>query len=284
MKVVILNKKSIAYGAAVIALAIALVISLVSLVPQAVSAATVKRQLPIYNVDRQDKSVSLSFDAAWGNEDTQTLIDILNKYHVKATFFLVGQWVDKYPESVKALADNGEDVMNHSNTHPHMTKISRDDMLKQIGECDDKIVKITGKKPTLFRAPFGDYNNAVIETVQTSGHYCIQWNIDSLDWKGISAPQITKNVLPKVQSGSIILFHNAALHTPEALPGIIEGIQKQGYKIVPISELIYKDNYSIDVAGKQHSNAQSESSQTSSVRPSSSKAASNSSSLTSSAR
>lgn len=253
MKIIVVGKKSLIYGIAVTVLALALIITMANVIPSAVSAAAAKKQLPVYSVDRPDKAVSLSFDAAWGNEDTQKLIDILNKYHVKATFFLVGQWVDKYPDSVKALANNGEDIMNHSDTHPHMTKLSREDMLKQINACDEKIEKITGKKPTLFRPPYGDYNNAVIETINASNHIGIQWDVDSLDWKGIAAPEIQKRVLTKVKPGSIVLFHNAALHTPEALPGIIESLQKQGYKIIPISQLVYTENYNIDHEGKQHS-------------------------------
>lgn len=252
MKVIILTKRSLIAGAMVVCLAVVLVAAVVKLVPAAVEAAQSARRLPVYSVDGRGKTVSLSFDAAWGNEDTQTLINILGKYKVHATFFVVGEWVDKYPESVKALSKAGEEVMNHSDTHPHMTKLSRADMLKQINACDDKVEKVTGKRPTLFRAPFGDYNNALVEAVSETGHTCIQWDVDSLDWKGIGASQIQKNVLSKVQDGSIILFHNAALHTPEALPGIIASLQKQGYRIVPISQLIYTQDYTIDVAGRQH--------------------------------
>lgn len=117
---------------------------------------------------------------AWGNEDTQTLIDILNKYHVHATFFVVGAWVDKYPESVKALAASGNEVMNHSDSHPHMTTLSRQAMLDQINACDDKIEKITGKRPILFRPPYGDYNNALIEALTSVNHYAIQWDVDGM--------------------------------------------------------------------------------------------------------
>ena len=265
VKIIVLNKKSAVYCIVVVALVVALIISLICLVPKAVSAATVPRDLPIYNVDRQDKVVSLTFDAAWGNEDTQKLINILNKHNVKATFFIVGQWADKYPESVKALSDNGMEVMNHSDTHPHMVKLSRDEMLSQINSCDEKVMKITGKKPTLFRAPYGDYNNSVVEAVRASGHYCIQWNVDSLDWKGITADKITSRVMSKAKNGSIILFHNAALHTPEALPGIIESLQKQGYTILPVSQLIYQSDYSIDNAGVQHKNVVSSASGTGSA-------------------
>lgn len=267
MKVIILRKKSLIAGALIICFAAVFIVALSKLIPAAVQAATQQRKIPIYSVDKSEKVVSMSFDAAWGNEDTQTLIDILNKYKVHATFFVVGQWVDKYPESVKALSDNGNEVMNHSNTHPHMPKLSRTDMLKQINDCDDKVEKVTGKRPILFRPPYGDYNNALVETVEGSNHYCIQWSVDSLDWKGIDANQITKNVMSKVKPGSIILFHNAAEHTPEALPGIIENLQSQGYKVVPISELIYKDNYTIDVAGTQHSNEASQTWRTEDTEP-----------------
>jgi len=253
MKVLVLNKRSLAYFLAVFVLSLALIVAVVNLIPIVAAAATAKRELPIYNVDRQDKTISISFDAAWGNEDTQTLINILNKYHIKATFFVVGGWVDKFPESVKALSDAGNEVMNHSNTHPHMPTLSAEAMLKEITLCDEKIEKITSVKPTLFRPPYGDYNNTLIETLTSSTHYCIQWDVDSLDWKGISASQIKERVLSKVKPGSIVLFHNAALHTPEALPSIIESLQKDGYKIVPILQLIYKDNYTLDNAGKQHS-------------------------------
>ncbi len=222
---------------------------------EALTASKVQRDLPIYCVDKgEDKCISISFDAAWGNEDTQQLIDILEKYQVKATFFVVGNWVDRFPESVKALSDAGHEVMNHSDTHPHMTQISKEKMKEEIDNCNDKIEKITGKRPTLHRAPYGDYNNDVVQTVRECGCYTIQWDVDSLDWKDLSAAEITKRVTEKVKPGSIVLFHNAALHTPEALPGILEKLQGEGYRLVPISELIYTENYSIDQAGMQHSN------------------------------
>ena len=191
---------------------------------------------------------------AWGNEDTEQLINILNKYNVKATFFVVGDWVDKYPESVKQLSDAGHEVMNHSNKHPHMPELSKDKMRDELTACNNKIEAITGVKPILFRAPYGDYNNEVIQTVRECGSYTIQWDVDSLDWKDLSAGEITKRVLNKVKPGSIVLFHNAALHTPEALPGILEKLQSEGYRFVPISELIYTENASIDQAGCQHQN------------------------------
>lgn len=220
---------------------------------EAMTVSNSERDLPIYCVDKaeDDKVVAMSFDAAWGNEDTEELIKIFDKYNIKTTFFVVGGWVDKYPESVKQLADAGHEIMNHSNTHPHMTQLTKEEMLKEVEECDKKIENITKVKPTLFRAPYGDYNNDVVGTMRESGHYTIQWDVDSLDWKNLSPAEIKERVLSKVKPGSIILFHNAALHTPEALPGIIEKLQSDGYKIVPVSELIMKDNYKIDSTGMQ---------------------------------
>lgn len=191
----------------------------------------------------------------WGNEDTSQLIDILAKYDVKATFFVVGDWVDKYPESVKQLSDAGHEVMNHSNKHPHMPELSQEKMRAEITECNNKIEAITGVKPILFRAPYGDYNNETIKTIRECGCYPIQWDVDSIDWKDIEADQITKRVTSKVKPGSIVLFHNAAKHTPEALPQILEKLKSDGYSIVPISQLIYADNYTIDSTGRQHLNS-----------------------------
>lgn len=221
---------------------------------KAVSVANVsKRDLPIYYVqkDENDKKISISFDAAWGNEDTEELKRILGERNIRTTFFVVGGWVDNYPESVKSLSDAGHEIMNHSATHPHMTQISSDKMKAELNECADKIENITGKRPNLFRPPYGDYNDEVVKTARECGYYTIQWNIDSLDWKDLSADEIYNRVVPKVTPGSIILFHNAAKHTPEALPRILDDLIAQGYEIVPISELIIKDNYQIDPNGMQ---------------------------------
>ena len=217
----------------------------------AMQTAQTDRILPIYSVERDNKTVALSFDAAWGNEDTQQLIDILTDHGVKATFFLVGQWVDRYPESVKALADAGMDVMNHSDDHAHFSQLSEQDIISNVNACNDKIEAITGTRPTLFRCPYGEYDDHVVSAVNSMGMHVIQWNVDSLDWKELSAQEITARVTKQVVPGSIILFHNAALHTPEALPGIIEYLQQEGYEILPVSQLILSGDTVIDHTGRQ---------------------------------
>ena len=219
--------------------------------PAIVGVSAAVRKLPIYCVQSDEKIVSLTFDAAWGNEDTQELIDILHKYDVKATFFVVGEWVDKYPESVKALHDAGHEVMNHSNDHAHFNSLSAERIISNVSACNDKVEAVTGVRPTLFRPPYGEYNDNVVQTLTDMGMYTIQWDVDSLDWKDLSAGEISSRVLKGVGNGSIVLFHNAAKHTPAALPSIIEGLFAEGYSIVQVSDLIYKDNYEMDHTGRQ---------------------------------
>lgn len=251
MKMYVLNIKQILFGFIAVVLIVSLAVCGFTVARAEKEAVSQTRLIPIYNVEKSEKVMSLSFDAAWGNEDTEQLIEILGKYNIKATFFVVGEWVDKYPESVKALSDAGHEIMNHSDTHPDMIKLSAADMEKEITSCNEKIKAITGKSPTLFRAPYGSYSNQLIETLDGLGMYCIQWNIDSLDWKNPSVDQLVKNVTAKASNGSICLFHNAAVNTPAALPQIIETLIADGYTFVPISQLIMTENYYIDHTGCQ---------------------------------
>jgi polysaccharide deacetylase family sporulation protein PdaB len=255
MKVMVLTRKRIL---TVLVCALCAVLGVVIGVRgvSAVQASAAKRLLPIYNVKTDEKKIAISFDAAWGNDETQSLIDILKEYNVKTTFFVVGAWVDKYPDSVKALAAAGHEVCNHSDSHPHMPKLSQQEMAEQITSCNEKIKGVTGVSPLLFRAPYGDYSNPLISTVSGLNMYPIQWNVDSLDWKDPTPQQITERVTSKVTPGSIVLFHNGAKNTPAALPGILKTLQSQGYSIVPVSQLILKDNYTIDAAGVQIPNGQ----------------------------
>ena len=170
---------------------------------------------------------------------------------MKATFFVVGDWVEKYPESVLALHEAGHEVMNHSNTHAHFNSLSAEEITADVEACNDKIEAVTGVRPTLIRCPYGEYDDHVISAIRSIGMEPIQWDVDSLDWKEISASEITQRVTEKIQNGSIVLFHNAALHTPEALPGILEYMLGQGYEVVPISQLLLTCEYYMDHTGRQ---------------------------------
>ena len=238
-----------------IALAIIAVILLTSVLSrnQGTTAFATTGVKPIYRVDTKEKKVAISFDAAWGADKTAGIMDIMDEHGVKGTFFLVGFWIDKYPDVVKSIAERGFEIGNHSANHPRMTQLSKEQLIKELNQVNEKIKELTGNTPKVFRPPFGDYNDLVVNTVREQNMHCIQWDVDSLDWKDLSADEIYKRVVPKVKPGAIVLFHNAAKHTPEALPKILDDLIAQGYEIVPISELIIKDNYQIDANGMQYS-------------------------------
>ncbi len=209
------------------------------------------RKLPIYNVQTSEKKVAISFDAAWGDDRTMDILDNLDKYNVKATFFLVKFWAEKYPQDVKEIQKRGHEIGNHSATHPDMTGLTSEKISSELKETSDVIKKITGQKTTLFRPPFGAYDNHVIETCEAEGYKVIQWSVDSLDWKDISTEQIVERVTRNVKSGDIILFHNNAERVSEYLPLVLKSLQDQGFQIVPVGQLIYYKDYHMDHAGKQ---------------------------------
>ena len=209
------------------------------------------RSLPIYSVQTEEKKVAISFDCAWGVDYTDKILQALDDYGVKCTFFAVEFWVEKYPEYVKKIVERGHEIGTHSKTHPHMSKLDRAGVLEELSSSVATIEALTNQKVTLFRPPFGEYDNKLINCAKSLGLYTIQWDVDSLDWKNLSAAEITSRVLKKVKSGSIILCHNNGLHTYEALPGIFATLIGQGYRFVPIGDLIYRDGYDIDTTGEQ---------------------------------
>ncbi len=252
MKIFTLTKKTLILALVCVILGVTTLSVIISTTTKAVSTATSSRDIPIYCVETDKKQVAISFDAAWGNEQTDTLLKILKDKNVKSTFFLVGDWVDKYPESVKAIAAAGHDVGNHSNTHAYMTQLSDTDKTAEIRGCNEKIKALIGKSPSLFRPPYGDYNNDVVKAVKNENMYCVQWDVDSLDWKDPSAQEMVEKIKNKIKNGSIILMHNGAKNTPEALPLIIDAVREMGYEFVPISQLLPKGEYTTDQEGRMH--------------------------------
>lgn len=241
--------------------AVVLVVLAVALwvVPPAASRASAlitaeaERKLPIYCVETEKPQLSVSFDAAWGADDTDELLRILEENQVKATFFLCGYWVEKYPEEVKKIAAAGHDIGNHSATHPHMSQITAEQISEELQKCHQEVKQLTGIDMELFRPPFGEYDNHVIETATANGYYTIQWDVDSLDWQEKGPEAEIQQVLnhKHLGNGSILLFHNDAKYTPQVLDTILKGLKEKGYEIVPISELIYRDNFEMDHEGRQ---------------------------------
>lgn len=211
-----------------------------------------ERQLPIYSVDTDKKAVALGFNAAWDNEDIDELIEIFDTYGVRATFFVVGQWAEEFPESVKALHEHGHEVMNHSYSHKDFANLSREEIIEEVEKASDVIESLTGVRPTLFRMPSGSFNDLAVETVRQLGYEVIQWDADSIDWKNPTVDEMVERMKEKIAPGSITLFHSGAKNTPAALGRILEYLQAQGYEIVPVSQLILKGDYTIDFKGCQH--------------------------------
>lgn len=219
----------------------------------AVSSTYGDRELPIYSVETEEKKIAISFDAAWGAEDFPQIIEILDKHEVKTTFFMTGEWVEKYPDFVKLLMEKGHDLGNHSENHPDMTTLTKEKQKEEIMKVHDRVKELTGYEMELFRPPYGAYNNDVIRTCYELNYYPVQWNVDSLDWCDYDAATIISNVCEHkaLGPGAIILCHNGAKYTAEALDEMLTNLKEQGYTIVPISELIIREDFHMDVTGKQ---------------------------------
>ena len=220
-----------------------------------VSVAKTNRKLPIYSVETDEKKIAITFDAAWTNQDTAQIIEILKKHNARATFFIVGDWAEKFPESVKAFYNAGHTIANHSDTHKAFSKCSREEIKEEIINCNKKLEEITGTPITLVRAPSGDYTDQSLDVCKELTMTMIQWSCDSLDYRGLSVDEIVTRVVSGTTNGSILLFHNGVDNTAPALDNILTELEKQGYSFVSADDLIYKDDFYIDHTGKQCKNA-----------------------------
>ena len=215
-----------------------------------VSSST-NENLPIYNVQTEENAVSLTMNCAWNADDIDSILDTLNKCNVKITFFIVGDWADKYPEAVKKISENGHEIGNHSNTHPHVNKLNIDKNCEEITKCSEKLKNITGKEVNLYRCPYGEYNNTVINAANSLNYYSIQWSLDTLDYTGLTGNEMWNRLDGKLKKGDIILMHNGTKHTADSLELLIKNIQSKGLEIKKVSDILYKDNYKINENGTQ---------------------------------
>ena len=215
------------------------------------TSATYSKLLPIYNVQTDEKKVAFTMNCAWNADDIDSILKTLKDNNVKITFFIVGDWIDKFPEAVKKINSEGHEIASHSNTHPHVNNLSYEENIKEIEESNKKIDNITGKKTKVYRPPYGEYNDTVIKAAEDKGYYCIQWSIDTLDYTGITGEEMWNRLDGKIKSGDIILSHNGTKHTADSLDMLIKNIKNKGLEIVPVSDLIYKDSYKINSNGTQ---------------------------------
>ena len=241
-----------AHAVSLLSFALLLTISAayVGALPDTVSVVSGKRELPIYCVNRDDNKISISFDAAWGGDKTLGILDLLDEYNIKTTFFLVDIWTQKYPVLVKEIVARGHEIGNHSTSHPQMSKLNETQIAKELNTQADNVLAIAGVRPVLFRPPYGDYNNRVITTARAQGFVPIQWSVDSLDWKNRGAQEII-NRATKVKSGDIVLFHNDSQYILDALPAVLKYYAENGYSVVPISEILLTGETTIDIQGRQ---------------------------------
>ena len=250
----VLNKDKIqTYIVSVLTVAVLVIIANIGNIKTIPTSASTKL-LPIYNVQTKEKKVAFTMNCAWNADDIDIILETLKNNDVHITFFMVGNWVDKYPESVKKIYEAGHEIGSHSNTHPHVNNLSAEKNLEEIKLSVNKIEKITGQKTNLYRAPYGEYNDIVIKTAQDNGYYTIQWNLDTLDYEGLNGEEMWSRIGNKLENGSIILSHNGTKHTADSLDMLIKNIKNKGFELVTVSELICKDNYTINNNGTQIKN------------------------------
>ena len=251
MVVYTMTRKQVLRVISVVLFLIVAVIITIFAVVNAVTVSAAEPKLPIYSVERSDNKIAITFDCAWGNSNTDELLKILKDANAKATFFVTGEFCDKYPDDVKKFYDAGHSVQNHSDAHPHVNGMNINDLIADTKECSRKIKMITGEEPKLYRAPYGEYDDTVMSTVEGMGFKVIQWDVDSIDWEDPDAATIQKRILSKTQSGSILLFHNDLENTTQALPATLTSLLQKGYEFVKADDLIYYDSYRMDNTGRQ---------------------------------
>ncbi len=254
MKFVIIKKRSFWLAIVVLINMILLSINFEGGASANVFFGQAPRLVPIYNVATEDKKVAITFDSAWGADKTLKILETLKEYDAGATFFVVGFWVEEYPDMVRAIDAQGIEIGTHSNTHPDFANLGETQMKLELETSIKLIENITDKKVGLFRAPFGSYNNTMLNLTAQMGIKTIQWDVDTLDWKGLSGREICERVIGRVKNGSIILCHNNSDHILDALPLMLEQLKNANFKVVSVSELIYVDNYYIDHLGIQRQN------------------------------
>lgn len=216
-----------------------------------VTSSTNEKYLPIYKVQTEEKKVALTMNCAWNADDIDKILEVLEENNIKITFFMVGDWVEKYPDAVKKIYEAGHEIGTHSDTHPHVNHLSYQENIEELEKSNEKIETITGNKTNLYRTPYGEYNQTVIQSAQDTGYYTIQWSLDTLDYTGLTGEEMWNRIKNKIGSGDIILMHNGTEHTADSLDRILKNIKEKGLEVVKISELIYKDNYTIDATGTQ---------------------------------
>ncbi len=191
-------------------------------------------QTPI-QPDPNKKQVALTFDDGPHQKYTVQILNTLQKYDARATFFVLGSRVEFYPDVLKRIKEEGHEIGNHSWNHPDLTIFESEQVQNELRSTSDAVASVLGEAPTLFRPPYGSYNELVKEL---SGVPTILWSVDSLDWKYRHVDTVVQEVLPNVHDGAIILLHDIHETTADAVEVIVRELKEQGYEMVTVSELL----------------------------------------------
>lgn len=211
------------------------------------------KEMPVCSVDTEKNQVALTFETAWGEEKTKQVLDILKKEKIKSTFFITGEWAEKHSEVLLRMKREGHDIGNSGQTHENLVQKKQREQKQEIQSAQRIVKEQTGKEMTLFRPPYGKYNNSLLRTAQSLGYLSVTWSIDSKDWKEYGEKEIIDAVINSgdLKKGAIIRLNSEGKDTPKALPKLIREIKKRGYQIVPVSQMAYKENYYMDINGRQ---------------------------------
>lgn len=193
---------------------------------------------PIYKVETEIKKVAISINCSENAENIESIIDSLSKMKAKATFYVTGEVVAKYPEKIKKIVNNGNEVGNLSYHYINLKNKKTDEVKEEIANCTAEIEKLTNVKPKTFRAPYGECSNVIAEEAKKQNLYTVQWNLDSLDYNGLNSEEMCERINEGLVPGSIILLHNTGKYTADSIENIINNIQKQEYEICTVSDLI----------------------------------------------
>lgn len=197
----------------------------------------------IKNGSRSEKYLALTFDDGPHPKETDEVLDILKKYNIKATFFIAGKHANWYSEPLIRASKEGHEIGNHTFNHPDISNLSNDQLENEILKCEDILLEKTGKKPTLFRPPYGSYKqNELGKIANKLGYKVVLWTtVDAKDWKNPGAQSIANTIVNNAKNGDIILLHDYATeNTVEALDILIPQMQSKGYKFVTVSEMFEK--------------------------------------------
>lgn len=193
---------------------------------------------PIYQGNKELDQMALTFNVDWGEEYIPGILNVLETYQAKATFFITGRWAGKFPELTKQIAEKGHEIGNHGYSHPHPDQISKEKNQQEIIETEKAIEKSTKIKTILFAPPYGEHSNRVLEAADDLGYKTILWTIDTIDWdKSRSAEIIRAKVADKAEKGAIVLMHPTD-RTLKALPFILQDLKNKNFRPVTVSEVI----------------------------------------------